>query len=183
MIGLTVLGCLVPGRSAALELATAWHTAPETGKHPLEPTRTLALYNTHTGESLISTFWRNGHYDRQALAGIDHILRDHRTDQVKTIDVKLLDLLASLVTDLDAREPIQIVSGFRSPVTNATLRQQGRGVAKNSLHTVGKAADIKIPGVALSSLRRAALDLHSGGVGYYPRSGFIHVDVGDVRSW
>jgi uncharacterized protein YcbK (DUF882 family) len=183
MMGLTALGCLVPARVAGLELATNWRTAPAHGESTLNSTRTLALHNTHTGEFLLSTFWRNGQYDRQALADIDHILRDHRTDQIKAIDPGLLDLLATLVTDLGAREPIQIVSGYRSPVTNANLRQRGRGVAKNSLHTVGKAADIKIPGISLSRLRRAALDLRAGGVGYYPRSGFVHVDVGAVRSW
>lgn len=183
VMGWTALGCLVPGSSRASEIAPSRSSAAELTPASEGFARTLALYNTHTHESLITTFWRDGRYIPRALASIDNILRDHRTDQVRTIDTRLLDLLAKLTARLDARDPIQIVSGYRAPATNAALRRRGRGVAKNSLHTAGKAVDIKLPGITLATLHQEALELRAGGVGYYPRSGFVHLDVGDIRSW
>jgi len=183
VMGWTALGCLLPGSSRAIEIAALDNPAGEIGPASEGFAHTLALYNTHTHESLITTFWRDGRYIPRALASIDHILRDHRTDQVRKIDPRLLDLLAMLTARLGARDPIQIVSGYRSPATNEALRRRGRGVAKNSLHTSGKAVDIKLPDITLATLRREALELRAGGVGYYPRSGFVHLDVGDIRSW
>lgn len=146
--------------------------------------RSLSLYNTHTGESLQSlTYWADGDYLPEALADINFLLRDHRTDLVKPIDPKLFDLLHTLNNKLDNRRPFQIISGYRSPESNRKLRQASSGVAKKSFHLAGQAADIRLPGHNLAQLRRAALKLRAGGVGYYPKSDFIHVDTGPRRSW
>jgi uncharacterized protein YcbK (DUF882 family) len=149
----------------------------------VEPARRLALYNTHTGERLDAEYWEKGEYVPDALAEMNHLLRDHRTDEVTAIDRDLLDLLHSLGGILDIQEPFHVISGYRSPETNAKLRRRSRRVARHSLHVDGMAADIRIPGVRLKDLRRAALALKAGGVGYYPRTGFVHVDVGPVRRW
>jgi len=145
--------------------------------------RFLSFYNTQTDESLERVYWVRGAYVRRALDEINHILRDHRTGEIKPIDPRLLDLLCAMHTKLRACSPFHIISGYRSPATNAYLREIGRGVAKDSLHMYGKAADIRLPGCDLSLLRQVAMDLKGGGVGYYPRSDFVHVDVGRVRFW
>lgn len=146
--------------------------------------RSLSLYNTHTSESLESVvYWADGDYLPEALADINFLLRDHRTDRVKPIDPKLFDLLYTLSNKLENRKPYQIISGYRSPESNRQLRQASSGVAKKSFHLAGRAADIRLPGRNLSQLRRAALNLRAGGVGYYPKSNFIHVDTGPRRSW
>lgn len=146
--------------------------------------RTLSLYNTHTSESLSSVvYWADGDYLPEALADINFLLRDHRTDMVKPIDPKLFDLLYTLSTKLENPKPYQIISGYRSPESNRQLRQRSSGVAKKSFHLAGRAADIRLPGHNLSQIRRAALNLRAGGVGYYPKSNFIHVDTGPLRSW
>lgn len=147
------------------------------------PERSLAFYNLHTGEGLKTVYWARGKYVSQALAEINHILRDYRTGETKAMDVRLLDLLHEIAAKLDTRQPFHIISGYRSPATNAMLRQRTSGVAEHSQHMEGKAADIRVPGLDLLALRRLAAALHEGGVGFYPRSGFVHVDVGRVRSW
>jgi len=147
------------------------------------PERSLAFYNTHTGEELEVVYWSRGKYRKQALADIDHILRDHRTGEVKAIDTRLLDLAHDLGERLGDRGPFHIISGYRSPQTNALLRASGHGVARNSLHLKGEALDIRLPGTNLPVLRGAALDLKGGGVGYYPGQDFVHIDVGRVRYW
>jgi uncharacterized protein YcbK (DUF882 family) len=122
-------------------------------------------------------------YLPQALRDINHILRDHRTGEKKEIDTYLLDLLFTLQQKLESRGPFHIISGYRSRGTNSLLRMTSKGIAKNSLHTDGKAVDIRLPGYDLKRVRHAALDLQLGGVGYYPLSDFVHLDVGRVRSW
>ena len=149
----------------------------------LAPAQALSLYNLHTGESLETVYWCNGRYRPDALAGINHILRDHRSGEIHSIDLNLLDLLRSLSQKLETRGPFHVISGYRSHATNAMLQAQGRGVASGSLHMEGKAIDIRHPEVHLDDLRRAAIDLRAGGVGYYPASDFAHVDVGRVRYW
>jgi uncharacterized protein YcbK (DUF882 family) len=124
-----------------------------------------------------------GRYLPGALADINHILRDHRTGEIKAIDIRLLDLLYALGLKLEDRGPFHVISGYRSPKTNAILRAHGQGVAKNSLHLQGKAVDIRLPGCDLSVLRHAAMNLKGGGVGYYPGPHFVHIDVGRVRHW
>ena len=145
--------------------------------------RELAFYNLHTGESLKTDYWAEGDYLPDAMANIDYILRDFRTNQVLPIDPQLLDLLNGLRSTLGTTQPFQIISGYRSPATNFTLATNSDGVAKGSLHMQGKAIDLRIEGTALGDLRQAAMGLQGGGVGYYPKSNFVHVDVGRVRHW
>lgn len=148
------------------------------------PTRALSFHNIHTGESLRRVaYWADGGYDADALKGIDHLLRDHRSDEVAAMDRDLLDLLYALGTRFGGEPVFHVISGYRSPTTNARLRAQGARVAKNSLHIRGKAIDIRVPGVPLADLKKAAVALKGGGVGFYPKSGFIHVDTGRVRYW
>ena len=147
------------------------------------PEKSLSFYNTHTGEELEVVYWSRGEYKKQALADIDHILRDHRTDQVKAIDIRLLDLAHALGERLGDQGPFHIISGYRSPKTNALLRAGGNGVATKSLHLQGKALDIRLPNTDLPVLHRVAVDLKGGGVGYYPGPNFVHIDVGQVRYW
>lgn len=147
------------------------------------PVRTLDLFNLHTGESLSTTYWADGNYLPHGLAEINHILRDHRNDHISPIAPRLLDLLHHLRGKLDTTMPFQIISGYRSPETNSQLRESDTGVAKRSLHMEGMAIDLHVEGVALEEIRRAAMALRAGGVGYYPDSNFVHVDTGRVRSW
>ena len=145
--------------------------------------RSLSLHNTHTGESLDTVYWAHGDYLPGALDDLNYILRDHRTEEIKPIDTQLLDLLHALSETLCARQPFHIISGYRSQATNDFLRTRGRGVARNSLHIQGKAMDIRLPGCDLSVLRESAMELRGGGVGYYPRPNFVHVDIGRLRHW
>ena len=145
--------------------------------------RALSFYNAHTGENMKAVYWEEGKYVPHALADINYILRDFRTGEVKEIDIDLLDLPFALLQELESAGPLHIISGYRSPETNALLRIIGRGVVKDSLHIQGKAIDIRLPGYNLKNLQRAAVSLQRGGVGYYPFSDFVHVDVGRVRYW
>ncbi len=147
------------------------------------PVRTLSLFNTHTLETLDATYSIGGRYCPESLMRIDHILRDHRTGETAPIDTGLLDLLHALARETGTREPFHIISGYRSPATNAVLHKRSWKVAANSLHMKGKAVDIRLPDCELSSLRQAARDLSRGGVGFYPGSDFVHVDIGRVRFW
>jgi uncharacterized protein YcbK (DUF882 family) len=145
--------------------------------------RSLSLYNPHTKESFNGIYWCDGDCVASAKEDINHILRDIRTDDVKEIDLNLLDLIFAISTKLQAEEPFTVISGYRSPETNELLRKRGRGAAKNSYHIKGQAADIRLPGYKTSALRKAAFELKVGGVGYYPKRGFVHIDVGPVRYW
>jgi uncharacterized protein YcbK (DUF882 family) len=147
------------------------------------PERSLSFCNTHTGEELEVVYWSRGKYRKQALADIDHILRDHRTGEVKAINTRLLDLAHDLGERLGNQGPFHIISGYRSAKTNALLRTAGHGVAGKSLHLQGKALDVRMPGTDLPVVHRAAVDLKGGGVGYYPGPDFVHIDVGRVRYW
>jgi uncharacterized protein YcbK (DUF882 family) len=145
--------------------------------------RALAFRNLHTDETVDVVYRADGQLDRDALREIDWLLRDFRTGEARPIDGRLLDLLWRLRSALDTTEPYEVISGYRSPATNAMLRRTGRGVARGSLHTRAMAIDVRVPGQPLWALRDAALALRLGGVGYYPSSGFVHVDVGRVRVW
>ncbi|SDE21858.1 DUF882 domain-containing protein [Rhodospira trueperi] len=169
-----------PPQDAMMETVSSRLPTPPAGGPRV---RSLALDNIHTGERLNVTYMENGHYLPDALQAINHIMRDRRTDAVAPIDPALLDLLSDIRRRLEARSPLEIISAYRAPGTNARMRQAGRGVAKNSYHIRGMAADIAIPGYGLADLRRLALTMGRGGVGYYPRSGFVHVDVGPPRAW
>ena len=145
--------------------------------------KSLSFYNIHTGENMRTTYWSRGSYVPEALDGINYLLRDYRTGEVKEIDTDLLDLLFSLHQTMECTEPFHVISGYRSQETNARLNAASRGVAKDSLHMYGKAIDIRLPGYELKTLQRAAVGLQRGGVGYYPMSDFVHVDVGRIRYW
>jgi uncharacterized protein YcbK (DUF882 family) len=149
------------------------------------PPKDLSFYNLHTGESLRVTYAANGRYIPDALQEVDYILRDFRTGEVKAIDPDLLDLLHSIskTMGLTAQHSLHVVSGYRSPQTNAMLREISHGIAKNSYHIKGQALDFRVPPFPLAYLRKAALSLRAGGVGFYPRSNFVHVDVGKFRYW
>jgi uncharacterized protein YcbK (DUF882 family) len=150
---------------------------------PAPDHRRLAFSNTHTGERIDVVYQEGGRYLDDALAEIDHLLRDHRTGDVKPIDRALLDNLASLRGRLDTTEAFHVISGYRSPATNAKLAAASGGVARNSMHLQGRAIDIRVPGRSLELVRRAALAMNAGGVGYYPSSDFVHLDTGRVRRW
>lgn len=145
--------------------------------------RSLFLYETHSFETAEVSYWTDGWYNPDALYRLSILLRDWRTDEVTTIDPHLLDVMALVQERLGTNEPINIVCGYRSPATNAALARQRSGVARNSYHVSGQAADIRLPHRPLGAVRQAAESLGLGGVGYYPRSNFVHVDTGPVRTW
>lgn len=147
------------------------------------PVRKLSLHNLHTGEQVTANFWEEGRYLSEGLATFNHVMRDFRQNEEYNIDPKLFDQLFLLQHRLGKAGEIQIISGYRSPTTNAMLRRKSGGVAKKSYHMKGQAIDLRLPGVPLSQVRKAALELKVGGVGYYPSSDFVHLDTGPVRSW
>jgi uncharacterized protein YcbK (DUF882 family) len=165
------------GATAALATPSLWASLQRGSE------RRLAFRNLHTGESLRTTFWAQGNYLNDELTAVNHVLRDHRSGEVHPMDPKLLDLLFALQQSVAVNGAFHIISGYRSPKTNQKLRSQGGGVAKKSLHMQGRAIDIRLPGCPLTQLRDAALALKAGGVGYYAKSDFIHVDTGRVRRW
>lgn len=145
--------------------------------------KTLTFYNPHTDERLHVGFFRDGKYDTGALTKINYILRDHRSGEIKAIDVKLLELLHAISNKTRRQAPLHIISGYRSPATNKSLRKKSTGVASKSLHMLGKAIDFRIPGFSTRQLRNVARKMKGGGVGYYPKSDFVHVDTGRIRYW
>jgi len=166
---LTIAGAAIPGSAlAALRIARE---------------RSLSFYNLHTGESLKTVYFADGRYLPEGLSAINYLMRDFRLDLVKPIDPRLLDLLHAINLAMETRAPFDLISGYRSPQTNAMLHANNEGVAVHSLHIDGMAADIRVPGRSLASLRRTAIAMHGGGVGYYPASEFVHVDSGRVRYW
>ena len=150
---------------------------------PQSGTRTLGLVSTHTSEEIMATYWRDGVYDTGALKDINYVLRDFRTGDVASIDANLLDLLVELHRRSGSRKAFQVISGYRSPKTNAKLASASGGVAKHSLHMEAKAIDIRLHDVALDDLRQHAIGMKAGGVGYYKKSDFVHVDTGRIRQW
>jgi uncharacterized protein YcbK (DUF882 family) len=166
-------------------ISTLAAAAPALLLRPLDAagSRALTFNHLHTGERLTVEYFTGDAYVPDALRAIDHLLRDFRTGDVRTIDRNLLDLLHRLAAVNGTRRPFEVISGYRSPATNTMLRAKSEGVASSSLHMQGQAIDIRVPGVPLDTLRDGALALHRGGVGFYPRSGFVHVDTGRVRRW
>ncbi|WP_372870177.1 DUF882 domain-containing protein [Shewanella sp.] len=156
---------------------------PAYASRSTQGSRMLSMLNRHTGEVSEGAYWVDGKYQKPILKGFNQLLRDHRANVAAPMDKRLFDLLYYLQENLKSRETIHIISGYRSPHTNAMLAKKSGGVAKKSLHMEGKAIDIAIPGIKLQKIRDAAKELKLGGVGYYPQSGFVHVDVGRVRSW
>jgi uncharacterized protein YcbK (DUF882 family) len=147
--------------------------------------RTLSLLVVHTGETLSTAYFDGESYHGDALRAVDRLLRDHYTDEIRPIDPSLLDHLVLLARAVGSREPFHVLSGYRSAATNALLRREQRhsGVADHSFHVEGRAVDVFLPDRRLVDVRRAAVALCAGGVGYYPASGFVHVDTGPVRLW
>lgn len=153
------------------------------------PERRIAFHNVHTNERFDARYYTAGvGYDQQGLAEINHALRDWRTNEQTRMDPELMDLLVAIRTklELDPKKAFDLISGYRSPATNAGLRAKGgahTGVASKSQHMLGKATDIYMPGVQLATLRQAAVSMQRGGVGFYPRDNFVHVDTARVRTW
>jgi uncharacterized protein YcbK (DUF882 family) len=146
--------------------------------------RSLALVHTHTGERIDVVYANDAAYDRAALAALNHFLRDHYSGDVGTIDPTLFDQMHRVQQAVRAARPFEVISGYRCPATNDRLRTtRGGGVVRHSLHVEGRAIDVRMPQVPLSELRDAALALRAGGVGFYPRERFVHLDTGRVRAW
>lgn len=184
------LGALTVGLAAAVRAdevpRTSSISVPRTAHLGIMDTFRLKLHHLHTGESIDVAYKQGGQYSHMGVAMLNHFLRDHRTNDVADYDPHEFDLLHALLAKLHRPgATIDVVCGFRSPQSNEFLRTRSAetGVAEHSQHVLSKAIDIRIPGVSTRALRDAALSLGMGGVGYYPRSGFVHVDVGPVRQW
>ncbi|WP_420587092.1 YcbK family protein [Ruegeria sp.] len=145
--------------------------------------RRIRMYSGRTGERIDMIYWVDGKYIKDAVKEVNHFMRDWRTDQVKDMDLRTIDIMAASHNLLDASEPYMLLSGYRSPQTNAMLRSRSRRVAKNSLHMKGQAADLRLSSRSVSQMARAAISCRAGGVGKYSRSNFVHMDCGEVRSW
>lgn len=145
--------------------------------------KTLSFEHAHTGDKLKLTYFERGSYIKDALHEINYLLRDYHTDDIHPIDTALLDQLFDLKQTLGVNKPFHIVSGYRSPFTNAQLRKHSHGVAEHSLHMQGRAIDIRVEGVRTKTIRNAALAMARGGVGYYPHNNFVHLDTGEFRTW
>jgi uncharacterized protein YcbK (DUF882 family) len=181
-----VLTGLGVGAAVAATGGAAQASVPQTLTPLMAPARErkLCFHNLHTGEDLREcVFWRDGAVDSAGMAKINKVLRDHRQNEIGEMDPALMDLLFLLRAEVGSNEPFHVISGYRSPKTNAMLRGKSGGVAKKSLHMQGKAIDIRLPGTDLLDLHKAARDLALGGVGLYTGSNFIHVDTGRVRYW
>ena len=148
-----------------------------------EGPRRAILHNLHTGDTFNEVYFANGRYVPAAMAEAMRVLRDWRNGEERVMDPRLFDALHAIQGRLETNQPFQIISGYRSPRTNAMLHARSSGVASNSQHTQGKAVDVRIQGVDLRNLHKAALDVSAGGVGFYPTSNFVHVDVARVRRW
>lgn len=145
--------------------------------------RRIRMYSGRTGESLDMIYWIEGDYIRDALREVNHFMRDWRNGQTIGIDTRTVDILVAAHGLMDTTEPYMMISGYRSPATNAMLRQRSGGVAKNSLHMRGQAADLRMKSRSVSQISRAAAACRAGGVGRYSASNFVHMDCGQVRSW
>jgi uncharacterized protein YcbK (DUF882 family) len=145
--------------------------------------KSLSFEHTHTGDKLKLTYFEQGRYIKGALQEINYLLRDYHNDDIHPIDTALLDQLFDLKQTLGVTKPFHIVSGYRSPFTNAQLRKHSSGVAEHSFHMQGRAIDIQIEGVQAKTIQNAAIAMARGGVGYYPRNNFVHIDSGEIRNW
>ena len=141
------------------------------------------MYSGRTGESMDTIYWIEGDYIKDALKEINYFMRDWRTDQTTSIDARTVDIMAASHSLLDVNEPYMLLSGYRSAQTNAMLRSRSKGVARNSLHIKGQAADLRLKSRSVSQMAQAAAACASGGVGTYSRSNFVHMDSGTVRTW
>ena len=145
--------------------------------------RRIKMYSGRTGETLDTIYWIDGDYIRDAVREVNHFMRDWRRDETTDIDLRTIDIMAAAHNLMDASEPYMLLSGYRSPETNAMLRARSRGVAKNSLHVKGQAADLRLGSRSVRDMARAAAACRAGGVGSYSRSNFVHMDCGPIRTW
>ena len=145
--------------------------------------RRIKMYSARTGEKIDMIYWVEGDYIKDAVQEVNHFMRDWRTDDIKSMDTRMVDIMAAAHNLMDVNEPYMLLSGYRSPKTNAMLRSRSGGVARNSLHLKGQAADLRLSSRSVSQMARAAAACNAGGVGKYSRSNFVHMDCGDVRSW
>jgi len=145
--------------------------------------RRIRMYSGRTGESIDTIYWIEGEYIPEVTKEINHFMRDWRSDEAIGIDMRTIDIMAASHRLMDVSEPYMLLSGYRCPKTNAMLRSKSKGVAKNSLHMVGKAADLRLKSRSVGQMAKAAAACASGGVGKYSRSNFVHMDCGPVRSW
>ncbi len=141
------------------------------------------MYSGRTGESLDTIYWIEGDYIKESLSEINHFMRDWRTDQSAQIDARTIDIAAAAHRLMDVSEPYMLLSGYRTPETNAMLRSRSRGVARNSLHMKGQAADLRLKSRSVGQMYKAAAAFNAGGVGKYSRSNFVHMDCGPIRTW
>lgn len=145
--------------------------------------RRIKMFSPRTGEKIDTIYWIEGKYIKDALKEVNYFMRDWRTNQKHEIDLRTVDVMAAAHNLLDVSEPYVLLSGYRSPQTNAMLRSRSRGVAKNSRHMVGEAADLRLSSRSVGQVYRAAVACRGGGVGRYSRSNFVHMDCGPIRSW
>ena len=145
--------------------------------------RRVRMYSARTGERIDMIYWVEGQYIKDAVKEVSHFMRDWRTDDVKSIDLRTIDVMSAAHNLLDVSEPYMLLSGYRSPKTNAMLRARSRRVAKNSLHMKGQAADLRLANRSVSQVAKAAAACRGGGVGKYSGSNFVHMDCGPVRTW
>ena len=145
--------------------------------------RRIRMYSGRTGERIDMVYWVDGKYIKDAVKEVNYFMRDWRNDQVKAVDLRTIDIMAASYNMLDVSEPYMLLSGYRSPKTNAMLRSRSRGVAKNSLHMKGQAADLRLSSRSVSQMAKAAMSCRAGGVGQYYRSNFVHMDCGVIRTW
>ncbi len=150
--------------------------------YPDKP-RHLVMNNLHTGESVESRYFNGIDYNEGELSRLDHLCRDFRRNEVHPMDRRLFDQISTIQSLLGTDAEVQVISGYRSPATNEALRSKSNGVAKKSFHMLGQAMDFRLDGVDLKQVREAAISLKAGGVGFYPRSNFLHIDTGPVRNW
>jgi uncharacterized protein YcbK (DUF882 family) len=183
-----LLRCLAAGPVAlalAAHVRAAHATVAATGllQDEIRAPRSLSLVSTHTAERLSVCYFANGSYLPTALEQLNHLLRDHRTGDLAPIDPRLFDQLHALARGAGCEPQFEIISGYRSPATNAKLRAASSGVARHSMHMDGRAMDVRLAGTSCSKLRDLALAMGAGGVGYYGKSDFVHLDTGRVRAW
>ncbi len=178
----SVLPGEIMNRAPQVSPAAAPQVAPALSG-ALADVRRVVLHNLHTGDRFDEVYFEKGGYVPDAMAEAQRVLRDWRNGEEHFMDPKLFDVLHGIAQKLETSQPFQIISGYRSPTTNAMLHARSHQVAEHSQHTLGKAIDVRVQGVELSNLRRAALAVGAGGVGYYPSSNFVHVDTGRVRQW
>ena len=172
------------GLATGLGLAVAGTVGPAAAAQLYRGPRELSFYHVHTGEKLTVEYWSNGRYLTDSMEEINFLLRDHRSGTIEQMDTGLLDMLYYLKLRTGPGLRYEVISGYRSASTNHMLRTRDRGgVARKSLHMLGQAIDVRLPGVPLNTLRRVAMQMQNGGVGYYPKSNFLHLDVGRVRNW